>query len=206
VRADAARPLSDATTLRFSPRAPFPLLAGVVEARCVGTRAVFSARARLLLVSEDSGRQVSTDAGASVVKIPMHAHVSTDKGVGAIPLPSAAPRLGRKASLLVPPAGDGAGGPRLVELIIVSVRHLPKMDLFGTCDPYVQIEFMGCDCETSVRHNCYDAVFDDRFCFTVIPENTGGDVGPCRCSPRPHSRRSACEHASMACACSVCEP
>jgi hypothetical protein len=149
--------------------------------------------------------RVDSDAGASVVKIPMHPH-----GVGPSPLrvlfeDSAAPRLGRKASLLVPPAGDGAGGPRLVEIIIVSVRHLPKMDLFGTCDPYVQIEFMGCDCETSVRHNCYDAVFDDRFCFT-IPEKTGGDVGPCRCSPRPHLRRSACEHASMARACSVCEP
>ena len=81
------------------------------------------------------------------------------------------------AALLVPPVGDGAGGPRLVEICIVRLRHLPKMDRFGTCDPYVKIDFMGSDCETSVRHNCYDADFGEHFCFTV--RDTGGQIGPC---------------------------
>ena len=60
-------------------------------------------------------------------------------------------------ALLVPPVGDGAGGPRLVEICIVRLRHLPKMDRFGTCDPYVKMHTVQQGVDAMPQLGCWNA-------------------------------------------------
>ena len=54
-----------------------------------------------------------------------------------------------------------------MQLTIVSASHLPKMDIFGTCDPFVEVEFEGCSEKTGVMKGTYDATFDSALVFDV---------------------------------------
>ena len=49
----------------------------------------------------------------------------------------------------------------------LGVAHLPKMDMLGTCDPYVEVMILGMQKQTDVIKNCYQAAFPEKFTFTV---------------------------------------
>ena len=50
---------------------------------------------------------------------------------------------------------------------IVSVTHLPKEDLIGTCDPYCKLKCQGAAFQTRVIKNTYNAHYDEDFAFSV---------------------------------------
>ena len=69
---------------------------------------------------------------------------------------------------LQPPLPDGeAKGTRRVQLTVVSANHLPKMDTFGSCDPFVKVDFEDQEEKTEVVKGTYDATFDEPLVFDV---------------------------------------
>jgi hypothetical protein len=72
----------------------------------------------------------------------------------------------------------GAPGPRLVELSVVALSHLPKMDRIGTCDAYIDIAWLGHACRTTVRKDCLDPAFDEHFSFS-LGDQQANEVGAC---------------------------
>ena len=62
---------------------------------------------------------------------------------------------------------------RALEITIVSVRHLPKTDTLGACDPYVSLEFDGTTQQTSVKKRTYSADYNEIFTFLI-----SGQSGP----------------------------
>jgi len=57
------------------------------------------------------------------------------------------------------------GSVRRVELTAVSARHLPKMDLMGTCDAFCKIDWAGFHGRTEVVSNTYSPDWDETFAF-----------------------------------------
>jgi chemotaxis protein histidine kinase CheA len=57
-------------------------------------------------------------------------------------------------------------GARQVELTIKCARHLPKMDLMGTCDAFCEIEWQGEKQKTTVKKNSYSPDWDETFSFS----------------------------------------
>jgi hypothetical protein len=55
---------------------------------------------------------------------------------------------------------------RQVELTIKCARHLPKMDLMGTCDAFCEIEWQGKKQKTTVKKNSYSPDWDETFSFS----------------------------------------
>jgi hypothetical protein len=64
-----------------------------------------------------------------------------------------------------PPEVAQTGKAREVELTIKSARHLPKMDLMGTCDAFCEIEWQGEKHKTTVKKNSYSPDWDETFSF-----------------------------------------
>jgi Ca2+-dependent lipid-binding protein len=56
---------------------------------------------------------------------------------------------------------------KFLEVKMVSVCNLPKMDMFGTCDPFCKILFCGEQNETKVIKNTYAADFNETFRFDL---------------------------------------
>ena len=74
---------------------------------------------------------------------------------------------GSTARQLVPATQAGAaaevGG--VMEVTIISARHLPKMDLMGTCDGFCEVEWQGKQATTKVKKNTYSPDWDQTFDF-----------------------------------------
>jgi len=86
-------------------------------------------------------------------------------------------RVAEAANLREPPAGAGAGGPRQLELTVVSARHLPKMDLATACDAYVEVHFLGRQFCTRPRHATYSPDWHEHFAFSALEPQAA--PGPC---------------------------
>jgi hypothetical protein len=54
-----------------------------------------------------------------------------------------------------------------LELSIISALHLPKMDVFGTCDAFCEVTWMGAEYRTGIVKNSYNAEFNDIFEFEM---------------------------------------
>jgi hypothetical protein len=62
-----------------------------------------------------------------------------------------------------------AKGPRRVEVMVVSARHLPKVDILtGKCDPYVVVSLPGlAEFKTEVIKKTYDPDWQQSFSFDI---------------------------------------
>ena len=56
-----------------------------------------------------------------------------------------------------------------LEVIIMSGRHMPKMDLFGSCDPYIVLQYSDQKYQTSVQSNTFDPSWSETFVFSFDP-------------------------------------
>lgn len=70
-----------------------------------------------------------------------------------------------------------------LDITVVSARHLPKMDLMGTCDPFVELRFCGQLKRTTTVINSYRADWNETLRF-LIP----GAAAP----PPPHCSNISC--------------
>ena len=50
---------------------------------------------------------------------------------------------------------------------IQSARHLPKMDVIGTCDSFCVVEWQGQKFQTTVKKNSYSPDWNETFAFPV---------------------------------------
>lgn len=55
-----------------------------------------------------------------------------------------------------------------LKVTIRNVRHLPKMDVLGTCDPYIILSLGNQKYQTSTKNNTYNPEYDEEFLFNVI--------------------------------------
>jgi Ca2+-dependent lipid-binding protein len=71
----------------------------------------------------------------------------------------------------IKPAAVAAAAPaatkKAVEVKVISVRNMPKMDTVGSCDPFCRVEFCDALEETSVVSNQYDADWNQSFMFPL---------------------------------------
>ncbi len=60
-----------------------------------------------------------------------------------------------------------------IRVTVRNIRHLPKMDVMGKCDPYVMLS-LGSQKQqqTSIQKNTYDPTYDEEFAFTVDDGNS----------------------------------
>ena len=56
---------------------------------------------------------------------------------------------------------------KYLQVTVISVKNLPKMDLLGTCDPFCRLIFCGEQVQTSVKKNTYSADFNETFEFDL---------------------------------------
>ena len=65
-------------------------------------------------------------------------------------------------------AEEGSTGPRRLEVTLVGVQHLPKMDgIMGRCDAYSKMLWRGIEYKTEVVKNSYDAEWNSVFSLDV---------------------------------------
>ena len=62
---------------------------------------------------------------------------------------------------------------RRVELTVLSGRHLPKMDLMGTCNVFCEIEWQSQHAQTKVKKNSYSPDWEETFAFTFDDVSQG---------------------------------
>ena len=71
-------------------------------------------------------------------------------------------------STLVGASRESVKGARRLELTVLSINSLPKMDgMLGKCDPYAIVSFEGVEYRTQTKKNTYDADFGECFCLDV---------------------------------------
>ena len=92
-------------------------------------------------------------------------------------------------------ADPEAKGPRRVEVTILNALHLPKMDTFGSIDPYCDVEFLGTVYKTSVKKNTYTPTWDEVLTFDV--EDVTADPGPLRITVMDWDRVGESEKVGM---------
>jgi len=95
-------------------------------------------------------------------------------------------RVSELLDLCDPPAAAEVSGPRRLEVSVVSARHLPKMDSVGTCDAFVEIEFLEHHVQTRTRKQNLDPDFHDHFGFSL--PNQCAEVGPLQLSMKDWDR------------------
>ncbi len=85
----------------------------------------------------------------------------------------------------VPP--EARESTRFLEIKVVNARNLPKMDTFGTCDPFCRLDFCGENRETSVIKNTYSPDWNEAFVYDLSQRDatslTGACVFPCHNIP-----------------------
>ncbi len=54
-----------------------------------------------------------------------------------------------------------------IRVTVRNVRHLPKMDVMGKCDPYIMLSLGNQKQQTSIKYSTYDPNYDEEFVFTV---------------------------------------
>ena len=75
-------------------------------------------------------------------------------------------------------AEEGSTGPRRLEVTLVGVQHLPKMDgIMGRCDAYSKMLWRGIEYKTEVVKNSYDAEWNSLFSLDV-EECANGTISP----------------------------
>jgi len=95
-------------------------------------------------------------------------------------------RVSELLDLCDPPAAAEVSGPRRLEVSVVSARHLPKMDFVGTCDAFVEIEFLEHHVQTRTKKQNLDPDFHDHFGFAL--PTPCADVGPLQLSMKDWDR------------------
>jgi Ca2+-dependent lipid-binding protein len=67
------------------------------------------------------------------------------------------------------PALHETSATHAAELIVTieSARHLPKMDVMGTCDAFCEVEWQGQKYKTTVKKNSYSPDWNETFVFLV---------------------------------------
>ena len=70
-------------------------------------------------------------------------------------------------------AGEGASAGRShaatgLEVCIVNARHLPKVDILGSCDCYCVVAWDGAEYKTSIKKNQLRPEWDESFEFDVV--------------------------------------
>lgn len=64
---------------------------------------------------------------------------------------------------------EGTCGERRLEVTIISVSSLPKMDgMLGKCDPYAVLLFDGVENRTETKKNTYEAEWNETFFLDVM--------------------------------------
>jgi hypothetical protein len=58
--------------------------------------------------------------------------------------------------------GD-AKGQRMVQITMTTAKHLPKMDTFGSIDPYAIVSFEGMELRTKTVKNTYEPEWNETF-------------------------------------------
>jgi hypothetical protein len=57
-----------------------------------------------------------------------------------------------------------------IKVKVKNIRHLPKMDAMGKCDPYVILTLGSQKHQTTVKNSMYDPDYDEEFEFSVDKE------------------------------------
>ena len=55
----------------------------------------------------------------------------------------------------------------VLEISVLNARHLPKMDTFGSCDPFVILQIGESKYETSVKKSSYSPDWNEIFLYTA---------------------------------------
>eukprot|EP00802_Teleaulax_amphioxeia_P008397 Tamp_08406.p1 GENE.Tamp_08406~~Tamp_08406.p1 ORF type:complete len:694 (+),score=111.52 Tamp_08406:75-2084(+) len=71
-----------------------------------------------------------------------------------------------------PPAQASQGQCRVL-LTVMSAQHLPSMDLFGSCDGLVEIDWDGQKVKTTAKKNTYSPEWNEEFTFAFPSEKVG---------------------------------
>ena len=56
---------------------------------------------------------------------------------------------------------------KILEVTVINGRNMPKMDTFGTCDPFVKVEFGNQKNQTKEQRGTYTPEFNETFTFIV---------------------------------------
>ena len=54
-----------------------------------------------------------------------------------------------------------------LRVVIRNVRHLPKMDVMGKCDPYIILSYGNQKYQSTIKYNTYDPDYDEEFNFQL---------------------------------------
>ena len=65
-------------------------------------------------------------------------------------------------------------GSRRLEVTVMSARHLPKMDTFGSIDPFCEVRLGAVAFKTTVRKNTYTPEWSETFTFQMLDSTTAG--------------------------------
>ncbi|KAJ1489818.1 C2 domain-containing protein, partial [Baffinella frigidus] len=101
----------------------------------------------------------------------VNAAANATKGGGVVPpspqAPQAAPpapaKLQPRAAAATAGAGAGGGGVPSLRITVHSAQNLPKVDTFGSIDPYVAVLFGSTDQRTRTVKNDMAPIFDETF-------------------------------------------
>ncbi len=87
----------------------------------------------------------------------------------------------------------GSGAMWQLTLKVVQAKHLPRTDLLGGVDPYVEVRFHGQKYKTVKQKNTYDPLWDPpaQFIFDIHDPDTFGQVCSLRFPP-PRPLRLVC--------------
>ena len=77
----------------------------------------------------------------------------------------------------VPP--EARESTRFLEIKVVNARNLPKMDTFGTCDPFCRLEFCGENHESVVIKNTYSPDWNQAFVYDLSQRDATTLTGAC---------------------------
>eukprot|EP00282_Hemiselmis_andersenii_P014491 CAMPEP_0114113884 /NCGR_PEP_ID=MMETSP0043_2-20121206/3147_1 /TAXON_ID=464988 /ORGANISM="Hemiselmis andersenii, Strain CCMP644" /LENGTH=354 /DNA_ID=CAMNT_0001206057 /DNA_START=57 /DNA_END=1117 /DNA_ORIENTATION=+ len=85
------------------------------------------------------------------------------------PSPSGGEERGEGGAEISSGAEQGSA-KRFVDVTVVSAEHLPKSDVFGTCDGYAVLEMCGHRVQTTTKTNTYTPQWNEVFSFEIEGE------------------------------------
>jgi hypothetical protein len=53
-----------------------------------------------------------------------------------------------------------------IRVTVRNIRHLPKMDVMGKCDPYIVLSLGSQKHQTSIKYSTYDPNYEEEFVFS----------------------------------------
>mmetsp|Transcript_29433 Transcript_29433/g.70739 ORF Transcript_29433/g.70739 Transcript_29433/m.70739 type:complete len:485 (+) Transcript_29433:219-1673(+) len=72
-----------------------------------------------------------------------------------------------RKTISTPEENPYAKGSRIIDVAVLEARHLPKMDTFGSCDPFCILNFLDQEHTTPTKMNTYNAKWDESYPFYV---------------------------------------